>query len=292
MKYLIICSLFFLTFSSNLVAQDEESEFTYDKKSGSVIPKYLGKISLIKGSAFAKDLGGDERTLKKGDKIYKGETVRTIKASILKIEMVDMTIVTVGVNSALNFEKFKYKTKKDREAVINLLKGQVRTYFKVKSKKPEQLKVKVGQVSMGVRGTKILANYFKNSKGDQVTQVALIEGKARLYDKASDHEEYMGRGDHYVSILKNDGTSVKREKLALNAAALKRLDSKEVNEQTGFRPFLLDFNSNDLDQSEDGLDEDSDASKNGTRSGMSKKNKNWKETLKKLNSTLKKNHKN
>ncbi|MCR9204559.1 MAG: hypothetical protein NXH75_08290 [Halobacteriovoraceae bacterium] len=131
MKALLPLCLLFLSF--NLLGQDggkDDADFTYDKESKSIIPKYLGKVILLKGTVKA-----NNRSLKKGDKIYPKEKIITEGSSLVKVEMVDTTILTAGPNTTLGFENWSYRTKSDRDLTLNLLKGKMRSHFKVKATK-------------------------------------------------------------------------------------------------------------------------------------------------------------
>lgn len=280
MKALLpICLLFFCL---NLLGQEEgkqDGDFTYDKESKSIIPKYLGKVILIKGTAMA-----GSRSLSKGDKIYPQEKIQTKESSLVKIEMVDTTILTAGPNTTLGFENWSYRTKSDRDLTLNLLNGKMRSHFKVKAKKDDALKIKVGHVAMGVRGTRIMANYYQRKDNVIVSHVATLTGKTRVYDKVADKEMIQKPGDQYISFLKPDGTVLKVKTKPLTDRELQYLKSDDKNPLKYFRPFMKEFKGKNIDKelSQENLQyEESTYRKTRRKKGAS-----WKKTLNQLNQRL------
>ncbi|MEC7276768.1 MAG: FecR family protein [Bdellovibrionota bacterium] len=280
MKYLI-----FFIFSLSLFAQ----EFAFDKESQSVIPRYLGKVILLKGQAHHK---GDQ-ILKVNDKIYPYETLTTEKGSLIKLEMVDMSILTLGPKSSLTFEKWKYKTKSDREALLNLNVGKMRAHFKIKAKKDNAIKIKASHVSMGVRGTEVMVNHLieRDDSKDQtkhITHFATLTGSTHIYDRAKDYEIDQEAKEHYISILDHRNKVIRSEAHNLDPNEWEKLRAKDKNPRKYFKP-LLDTNeflkvtkettSSDLLLKR--LEESKKRAKSKTSKGPS-----WKKTLKQLNQRL------
>lgn len=281
MKVLLPLCVIFLSLS--LFAQEDKGDFAYDKESKSIIPKYLGKVILIKGNVTADGKEG-KRALSMGAKLYPQDTISTESGSLVKIEMVDTTILTAGPSSSLNFENWSYRTKSDRDLTINLMKGKMRSHFKVKAKKDDALKIKVGHVAMGVRGTRIMANYYQRDDQVIVSHVATLSGKTNVYDKIADKEMAQKAGGQYISFLKPDGTVLKVKTEPLTEKELKYLRSDDKNPLKYFRPFMKEFKGKNIDQatSASGTDyQESTYSKN-----KRKKKGSWKDTLKKLNQRL------
>lgn len=179
----------------------QESEFSFDPKTNAVIPNFIGKVLLQKGEAVAISDGGTEKELKIGDKVFNNDTVKTTSGSFLKIEMIDTSLITLGPDTSMKFDEFKYRSKEDRESIYHLIKGQMRTQFKVKAKKEEAIKVKTGMISMGVRGTEFVVNNRDLESGENISEVLLIEGKIRLYDKQAKKEYQMKPKEHYISVI-------------------------------------------------------------------------------------------
>ncbi|MCP4913331.1 MAG: FecR domain-containing protein [Oligoflexia bacterium] len=292
MSTLIKLSLISLFFTSmNILAQEggnNDKEFTYDKESKSIVPNYIGKVDILRGVATKVSANGKSASLKKDMKIYKQDRVSTSKASVLKIKMVDNTTVTLGPKSEMNFEKFVYRTKKDRDSVISLMKGKMRVHYNIKAPKRDSLKVKVKHVSMGVRGTKILAN-TKKIKDYHLSQILLIEGEGFVQDTHHDHEFIIKPKDHYVS------SSYKEKKYQKKLIKIKGDEHDYYKGKTASSTDLLplmpfqkikDHQGNVLsDESE--LDSEDDSSSESLDYLEQPPKPDWKKTLKKLNNRLK-----
>jgi hypothetical protein len=136
---------------------------------------------------------------------------------------------------------------------------------------------------MGIRGTKILANRFETEDGVDVSQMALIEGSAKLIDSVTGFEKDFIVGDHYISVAKEDETKYDIQKL--QESELKRLLAAGMNYKSEFQPFLSEFDSS-------GLFEDSsrDPSSVGItkydKKAPTKSAKSWRHTLRRLNEKL------
>lgn len=264
--------------------QAQDGDFSYDKDSKSIIPKYLGKVILLKGTAKA--LGkGAPRALNKGDKIYPDESIQTSEKSFAKVEMVDTSVVTAGPDTTLAFEGWKYKTKSDREVTLNLIKGKLRSHFKVKANKEDSLKIKVGHVAMGVRGTRILANHYTRDDKVTVSHVATLSGKTNVYDKKADMEKKQKAGDQYISFLKPDGSILKVKATPLSQKELQYLKSDDKNPLKYFRPFMKEFQGKNIDQ-ELGRTDSQIQGNGNLKKNRGQKGGSWKDTLKKLNKRL------
>ncbi len=136
----------------------------------------IGRVVKLRGSIEAVNkTSGDSAMLKDGDSIYEGDFLKSEKGSFAKILMKDDTIFQLGPNTEMIFEKFKFKTKEQRTATYNLVKGQLRSLFTVKSKE-KSLMIKTPNTAMGIRGTEILSDVYK-FKGKIKTDIALMSGK-------------------------------------------------------------------------------------------------------------------
>lgn len=136
----------------------------------------IGRIVKLRGEVKASNkTSGDSAILKDGDSIFEGDLLKSEKGSFAKILMKDDTIFQLGPNTEMIFEKFKFKSKKKRTATYNLVKGQLRSLFTVKSKE-KSLMIKTPNTAMGIRGTEILSDVYK-FKGKVKTDIALMSGK-------------------------------------------------------------------------------------------------------------------
>lgn len=139
----------------------------------------IGKIVIAKGSVSIIDSSGKVHPAKQLYELSIGDKIETGKASYVKVLMKDDSVFQVGPNSEFALENFDYKNKNERTAVYNLAKGQLRSWFVHKS--PEKtLTIKTPTASMGIRGTEILTDVYKDNGGEYKTDIALIRGKLEV----------------------------------------------------------------------------------------------------------------
>lgn len=271
--------------------KEEDKDFSYDNESKSIIPKYMGKVFLHKGNCKVKRKDNTEQELLKDSKIYPGDTIQTQKSSLIKIEMVDTTVLTIGPDSLFRLEDWVYKTKEDRKGTFHIIKGKMRSHFKVKAFEDGALKVKTGSISMGIRGTRVLAQNYDRGDKVLVHHVAVLTGKARVYDSIKDEKLDLEAGGQYISFVKSNGKVLKTIKTPLSANQIKYLRADDKNPNKYFRPFLKEFTSKNINQNKSA----GDAAKAYGRSTYEKKSQRnpkspqWQKTLNKLNNKLKSN---
>ena len=287
---LLTISLFF---SSGSFAQ---KEFDFDPVASKVIPKYLGEVILVKGNVTSKRKGADRKVkLKMGTKVWPTEVVETKGRSFLKILMVDDTYLTLGPKSVMDFSKFKFKDKTDRIMDVNLLRGKMRIHFRKKAKEGD-IRVQVGEVAMGVRGTEIMGNSFTTKAGTKVSQVALLRGSV-MAEFPNGSSKLLSPGDHSVTTLRLNGQQDNKVAPMDKNEVMKYL-SLQQDPQRDFKP-LLDFyqaldemvidrsSGNRVESTQSTSEEDSDDS---AWPAPKPKKQNWRNNLKKLNNRLQENN--
>jgi hypothetical protein len=283
---LLNLSLIFFLVSSSIAWGEPDynaEDFTFDPTTSTLVPKFMGKVMLLRGKVFATNPEG-RRQLSKGNKIFKKDTVTTTKHGIVKIELVDQTIITLNRNSEFNVSKWSYIPQKgERDAIINLHRGQMRTHFKVKAQKRNKLEVKVNNVAMGVRGTKVLANAKTDSTGREVTQIALIEGYGRLYDQNNDKQANMKTGDHYISVIGPLITKTKMDKITKKE--INRLLRAGKNLKKDYS-FLENYDITKMGIVNKSSSNSNTQNTNNDKDSKNSKQNGWKDTMQKLNQRL------
>ncbi len=144
-----------------------------------VFASEIGKIVIAKGSVSVIDQAGEVHEGKQLYELSIGDKIQTGSSSYVKLLMKDDSVFQVGPNSEFALENFDFKNKNERTAVYNLAKGQLRSWFVHKS--PEKtLTIKTPTASMGIRGTEILTDVYKDDGGQFKTDIALIRGKLEV----------------------------------------------------------------------------------------------------------------
>jgi hypothetical protein len=287
-KIIILCLISNIAFA--------QKEFDFDPVASKVIPKYLGEVILVKGNVTLQKKGESRRVkVKLGTKLWPRDIVETKGRSFLKLLMVDDTYLTLGPLSQMDFSKFKFVSKTNRIMDVNLLRGQMRMHFRKKAKEGD-IRVKVGEVAMGVRGTEIMGNAFTTKDGTKVSQVALLSGSV-LAELPDGSNKLLSPGDHSITTIRLNGQTSKDVKAMAKTEVMKYL-SLQQDPKKDFKP-LLDFYK--------GLDKMAPQTKNGQSAGSvgsdgseqsdesewpapKSKKQSWRNSLKKLNKSLQENN--
>ena len=165
-----------------------------------------------------------------GDKLKVGEK------SLLKIEMTDDTVITLGPKTLFEIVLYNFETKTKRNSTLKLIEGHLRSEVKQPAEKNE-LTYQLGRIAMGIRGTQFVAEVLKVGNED-LTRVSLIEGKAFLDLTNSGHKtlKSMSLDTGKVFLTKNLTPEAKEENLLvpLTEDQIKRLGKPEVDDGATF----------------------------------------------------------
>jgi hypothetical protein len=168
MKFII----FFLV-STSLFSQT----MSFNKETGQVIPKHIGEVKFILGSVLKKSFTDNPVPISIGTKFYKNETLITEDKSFAKIQMIDETMINLGANSSLKFDKFDYQSKNERKSIYQIIRGELSGDVRNKAKSPDDIVFKTKNAVMAVRGTKLHIHH-KSQNNIDVTQLGLEKGLA------------------------------------------------------------------------------------------------------------------
>lgn len=97
-------------------------------------------------------LGSSIRTVKEGDKVFQDELISTSSDSLAKLELVDLSKLSIGPSSQLKLDKFVYsRPGSSGTIVLNAAKGAFR--FATGSADHRSYQVVTPTATIGVRGT-------------------------------------------------------------------------------------------------------------------------------------------
>lgn len=233
--------LVLLFVSLSLQAQD----FTFDKVKGKAVPNYIAEIKVLKGEAF-KQTNGKKTQVEIGTRFLKSDTLITQEKSMVKIMLVDDTIISLGPKSELNFTDMTFNEKDDRQLVVSLVKGQLTGHVKNKAK-PGEVSFRTKLATMGVRGTQILINH-QTINQMEISEFALLTGSADVEDnKKVTHP--LSASDKITIVQNNTDQKSLQEISKLSDSEFKNLNRTDINEDLEFRPFLPYFEVKGLNQS-------------------------------------------
>ena len=140
--------------------------------SKSICNEFIGVIGVAVG-----DIKNQKNEkLFNGSKIFYGDTIFVKLNSNTQILFLDETAMTLGESTELTIDDFVYDPKTNNgNFVTNIKSGIVKTISgKISEKNPDNLKVKMPNGSLGVRGTEFLVS--SNSNNNESTVVLLGPG--------------------------------------------------------------------------------------------------------------------
>ena len=111
----------------------------------------IGEVRYLRGKALR-----NGNVLIEGNKVFEGDTIRTLASSVVKIIFNNESLVTIAPESEMVLEEFEGAD----ENLIHLLKGVLRA--KVKNNpvnKENSLVIKSQTAALGVRGTEFQFTY-------------------------------------------------------------------------------------------------------------------------------------
>jgi hypothetical protein len=286
MKIFILLTLF----STTLLASD----FEFDKSKGKALPKYVAEIKLFRGKVW-KVTDGKQKEVQQGTRFFNNDTIITEDKSVVKLQVVDDTILNLGPKSELNFAEFKFTDKTDRHIVYNFIKGQLSGNVKNKANEGD-LTVKTKSAIMGIRGTQILVNH-QNINNLEVSEFALLSGSAQVTDdKKQKHDLSTAKKLTLVQDTKDQKSAV--ESKVLNEEELKYLNAIDKNDDKQFKPFMPYFEPSKVRKDSTLFSLVSGEKTNSTQDDNEDKDdkkddnpKGWKHNLEKLNEQLKEDRK-
>ena len=288
--------LFIFLFTSGFGQTKPEADYKMSA-TGQAIPTFIGRIIMLKGSAHR--LGGDGRryALKVTDKIKKSHVIETNKGSFMKIKLVDKSIFTLAGQSKVDFKSYDYKSPKDRSGVFSLLKGKMRASIPVKNQK-NAFKIIAGKASMGVRGTKFLVNRRMDKQGNDVTQMALLEGDVEVTNVLTKEKVGLLPGDHLIFVEDKAGKPKEDKIEKLEEKTVEELKAVDEEEKK-ILPFLPYYyvkeqkmeKKTSFQVMREGKKKKKKSSSLSREEILLRQSKNWKRELRILNKTLRENKK-
>ncbi len=249
---------------------------------GNKYETFVGRVSLLKGKAIrVNQVDRNEVPLRKGDKVYKGDTIETEDRSIIKLKLVDESLITLSPNSKFIVDKFDFKTKSDRSAVFKLLKGKVRSNIPIKSK-PRSIRYESETAALAVRGTRFLMNVHEDKEKAEVTEFAVLEGNVEVLNKVKKEFIEAKKGDHIIVLKESNGNSESHARKLRNEQ-LAKFNSFSDIQSMSTEQFMIAFETGMLDRHQE---------KTKVIKGKFKpasESEDWQKTLHELNKRLKQN---
>ena len=139
-----------------------------------------GVVAVSTGPMQAKfsDVGREiGRDIKAGDSIFLNDEVKTGRRTKAQILLKDESVFSISPNSRVIFDEFIYDPFAQTGALsAQLLNGGVRFVSgKIANRQPQNIKIKAGSATVGIRGTEIIAQH-----SDQGSTFVLLSGAMEI----------------------------------------------------------------------------------------------------------------
>ena len=211
-----------------------------DPESSQLITNMVGEIMFVKGEV-TKVRADNKKKIKIGTAnqiVQEGDTIITGVGAFVKLKMIDDSIISIGPNSSMVFEKFSFKSKNDRQSIYGFISGKMRAHIPNKAK-PGDIVVKTKTSSLGVRGTIFVGNLNGSKKGNEVTQFAVVKGSVRVKNEVSGENSDVAKKEKIMSITRGTESVIDSGTLALNDEEYTNLVSYD-DEKSADEPIFLD----------------------------------------------------
>ncbi len=138
----------------------------------------IGTIKQVDGVAWQKWPDGTRVKASPGMELHERDTLQTEKDGKVQVEFKDGNLVQVQNDSMVKIDQYEMVEEK-RKAVINLLKGQIRSQVKQKyNGQTTSYQIRTKTAVAGVRGTDFVASYKEGEKVE--TEIKTLEGRVVL----------------------------------------------------------------------------------------------------------------
>jgi len=132
-----------------------------------------GRVVRLRGTLTARTQHGTERHLIKGGPVYKGDTLETGTEGMAVVVFRDNSRVTLLGESVFKVEKYQYHAKKGDNAFFRLLKGGLRTFTGLMTRRNKNaFKLGTPTAVLGVRGTGFDVLISEKERGAEAGKVA------------------------------------------------------------------------------------------------------------------------
>ena len=138
-------------------------------------PCHVGKVIDIRGQASLLREAAPNASLQKGMAVCQGDRFTTGVQGILRLRLVDGTLITVGKSSDFSLSQYRLDKKLPNIATFDLLKGAFRMVTGAISQRAHRVEIKTAVATIGVRGTDFWGGFGLSPDG--ALDVVMLDGK-------------------------------------------------------------------------------------------------------------------
>ncbi|MEO0335612.1 MAG: FecR family protein, partial [Pseudomonadota bacterium] len=147
----------------------------------------VGSIHTVMGPSYLILPDGKKMRVTKNLEVHEKDTVETSLRGHVKILFDDGNVANIKPNSKLKLDH--YEMGDSKKAILNLIKGKVRSKVRQKYKgtKSSQFQVRTKSAVAGVRGTDFVVEHSEDQR--IITRVSTFEGSVALRGNSTDEAE-------------------------------------------------------------------------------------------------------
>ena len=158
----------------------------------------IGKVIMVRGDVTASSESGETRQLKRRDRVYASEVIKTGDASRIQIRFADNALLALRENSELNIHTYVYapESADKNQVLMDLVTGGFRTLTgSIGKGNKEAYKVNTPAASIGIRGTL----YDLHVETDKV-YAGVWEGGISIETADTDFDLGVGAGFDFAEV--------------------------------------------------------------------------------------------
>jgi len=184
------------------------ASYAKTKNYAATAKKVIGTVTVQRGTELIK--------LKRGAKLYQGDTIQTSAKGRVMIIFRDKTKFVLGRNASMKVNRFSYAKKKKDNMFISVLKGSFRFVSGIMAKKRHRsMQVKVGRklATIGIRGTHVAGEVIGDSSDimllepEKEEQQIISEAKQELKQQVQQSIDGITEQEAEAAILAMDTPS-------------------------------------------------------------------------------------
>jgi hypothetical protein len=179
-----------------VVVDKKQPEIAREPASGENDVASVGKVRVLSGSVSIVGLDGKSKPVVKEAAVHEGDRIEAGKDGGAVVMFDGGNKLHVQPDSTVEIKEFKNQASADsRKALLNLIKGKVRSQVgqKYKGDKQSYYKIMTRAAVAGVRGTDFVTSYEEGDKLD--TKIETLDGKVELSNMDDSEKRILMKGD-------------------------------------------------------------------------------------------------
>lgn len=172
----------------------------------------IGKVMWSKGESWLVEPSGKQHSVRVGISVHTKDKVKTEAQAEIRIEFQDANELHIQPQSEVLMSEYESDSKLDRRALLDLIKGKVRSKVKQKYKgdTSSYFKVRTKSAVAGVRGTDFVVSFNIGHK--EITKVETLTGSVVLANADQSQSLDVSKGTYASYVVEANSSEVFSDK--------------------------------------------------------------------------------